>query len=214
MNLYGKAWPTYTVGYGKSAYKDDELADAAETARLLRRAHIPRWRSSRDTFERALPRIVSILEEPIAASSIVPMYFVCERARQDVKVALVGQGPDELFAGYTRHLGVQYGAQWRRLPRLAARQPRGRHRAAAAQRGAQARRLRARRRGPSAALPNVFSLMPGDEVDGAVPRPALLPAGAGDRIVDFWQDLSPRWKAPTNSAASRCWRSARRCPTS
>ena len=29
------------------------------------------------------------------------MYFVCERARQDVKVALVGQGPDELFGGYT-----------------------------------------------------------------------------------------------------------------
>ena len=36
---------------------------------------------------------MSVLEEPIAASSIVPMYFVCERARQDVKVALVGQGP-------------------------------------------------------------------------------------------------------------------------
>jgi len=31
------------------------------------------------------------------------MYFVCERARQDVKVALIGQGPDELFGGYTRH---------------------------------------------------------------------------------------------------------------
>ena len=30
---------------------------------------------------------------------IVPMYFVCERAREDVKVALVGQGPDELFGG-------------------------------------------------------------------------------------------------------------------
>ena len=56
------------------------------------------------------------LEEPIAASSIVPMYFVCQRARQDVKVALVGQGPDELFGGYRRHLGVRYGAMWARLP--------------------------------------------------------------------------------------------------
>ena len=58
------------------------------------------------------------MEEPIASSSIVPMYFVCERARQDVKVALVGQGPDELFGGYRRHLGVRYGALWARSAEL------------------------------------------------------------------------------------------------
>ena len=67
-------------------------------------------------FERSLPKIVACLEEPIASSSIVPMYFVCQRARQDVKVAFIGQGPDELFGGYTRHLGVQYGDLWRGLP--------------------------------------------------------------------------------------------------
>ena len=71
---------------------------------------------SRATFEETLPKIVGFLEEPIAASSIVPMYFVCERARQDVKVALVGQGPDELFGGYRRHLGVRYGDVWAGLP--------------------------------------------------------------------------------------------------
>ena len=60
--------------------------------------------------------IVGKLEEPIAASSIVPMSFVCARARQDVKVALIGQGPDELFAGYVRHLGVAYGHRWRQVP--------------------------------------------------------------------------------------------------
>ncbi len=44
------------------------------------------------------------------------MYFVCQRARADVKVALIGQGPDELFCGYKRHLGVHYGESWRSLP--------------------------------------------------------------------------------------------------
>jgi asparagine synthase (glutamine-hydrolysing) len=71
----------------------------------------------RREFERSLPAIVSSLEEPIASSSIVPMYFVCRRAREDVKVVLVGQGPDELFCGYKRHLGIHYGDAWRKLPR-------------------------------------------------------------------------------------------------
>ena len=72
MNLYGKAWPTYTVGYGKAAYKDDELTDAAETARCSR----PGTRRSSSAARPSNARcreIVSILEEPIAASSIVPM---------------------------------------------------------------------------------------------------------------------------------------------
>src|SRR6202000_913357 len=68
------------------------------------------------TFEEMLQTIVSCLEEPIASSSIVPMYFVCKRAREDVKVALIGQGPDELFGGYRRHLGVRYGAYWGTIP--------------------------------------------------------------------------------------------------
>src|SRR5205823_1195372 len=115
MNEQGGPWPAYTVGYGDS-FKDDELSDAAETARLLGARHIT-VRLDRREFEEALPQIVRSLEEPVASSSIVPMYFISQRARQDVKVALIGQGPDELFGGYNRHLGVYYGDWWRSLPR-------------------------------------------------------------------------------------------------
>ena len=107
MNEQGGPWPAYTIGYGET-FEDDELADAAETASLLGARHI-QVRLDQAEFERSLPDIVECLEEPIAASSIVPMYFVCQRARQDVKVVLIGQGPDELFGGYKRHLGVRYG---------------------------------------------------------------------------------------------------------
>ena len=189
MNQSGNGWRTYTVGYGSAAYKDDELGDAAETARLFGARH-SQVELSRDTFERTLSRIVSIVEEPIAASSIVPMYYVCERARQDVKVALVGQGPDELFAGYTRHLGVQYGAQWRQLPAWLRKAL-----------GAGIERLprnEALKRGVYALdapdrlerFRNVFSLLPGYEVD-ALFRRDVLPPGAGDRVVDLWRDLAP-----------------------
>lgn len=114
MNEQGGPWPAYTVGYGES-FEDDELADAVETARALGARHVI-VNLDQSEFEQSLPKIVRSLEEPVAASSIVPMYFVSQRARQDVKVALIGQGPDELFGGYTRHLGVQYGNWWRHLP--------------------------------------------------------------------------------------------------
>ncbi|HEY1789396.1 MAG TPA: asparagine synthase (glutamine-hydrolyzing) [Verrucomicrobiae bacterium] len=115
MNEHGRDWPAYTIGYGET-FADDELVDAAETASLLGARHV-QVRLDREEFEKSLPDIVRFLEEPVASSSIVPMYFVCRRARQDVKVALIGQGPDELFGGYTRHLGVQYGNYWRGMPK-------------------------------------------------------------------------------------------------
>ena len=115
MNEHGRDWPAYTIGYGKS-FADDELVDAAQTASLLGARHI-QVRLDQEEFEKSLPNIVRFLEEPVAASSIVPMYFVCQRARQDVKVALIGQGPDELFGGYKRHLGIRYGNFWRGMPK-------------------------------------------------------------------------------------------------
>jgi asparagine synthase (glutamine-hydrolysing) len=114
MSERGKGWPAYSIGYGKS-FKDDELTDAAETAALFG-ARCIQVQLDQEEFERALPQIVTCVEEPIASSSIVPMYFVCQRAREDVKVAFIGQGPDELFGGYKRHLGIHYGNVWRRLP--------------------------------------------------------------------------------------------------
>ncbi len=114
MNLYGDSWPTFTVGYG-AGYKDDELATGNRSAEIFSSRHTSVL-LSKDKFEANLSTIVSYLEEPVASSSIVPMFFVSEAARKDVKVALIGQGPDELFGGYPRHLGVRYGAYWRGLP--------------------------------------------------------------------------------------------------
>ncbi len=187
MGLNGDKWPTYTVGYGKSAYDDDELADAAASARIFGASN-ESVHLDKAMFERALPGIVATLEEPIASSSIVPMYFVCQRARQDVKVALVGQGPDELFGGYTRHLGVQYGALWRGMPgwlRQSLASGIGRlSRNEALKRGVYSLNVDDRMQ----RYQNVFSIMPGDVVDSLFKR-SLLPEGAGDVIVDLWGDL-------------------------
>ncbi len=186
MNQFGSAWPTFTVGYG-SQFSDDELADAADSAAQFSSKHTSVM-ITRDSFETALPEIVKKLEEPIATSSIVPMYFVCQRARQDVKVALVGQGPDELFGGYRRHLGVRYGARWRSLPRsiralvtsAIAALPRNEM----LKRGLYSLDVPQRMR----RYQQVLSLLPGQQIDDLFQN-GQVPRDAGDRILDSWDGL-------------------------
>jgi len=186
MDLQGDSWPTYTVGYGKS-FKDDELADAAKTAEYFSAPHM-QVELDRETFEAKLPKIISFLEEPVATSSIVPMYFVCKRARQDVKVALIGQGPDELFGGYTRHLGVRYGAYWRNFPKLFKNTlsaaikylPRNE----ALKRGVYSLNVPDRMK----RYQHVFSILPGEDIDSLFLE-GILPEGSGDRVLEFWSDL-------------------------
>src|SRR4029434_7351607 len=189
MNEHGGPWPAYTVGYGDS-YRDDELTDAAETAALLGGTHAT-VRLDRGEFERSLPSIVASLEEPIAASSIVPMYFVSRRASQDVKVGLIGQGPDELFGGYKRPVGVRYGEYLRKLPApvrslvgsAVGRLPRNETlKRGVASLAVDDRLIR---------YQQVFSLAPADTVD-ALFRDGLLPLTVGDRVLDCWRDLVPQ----------------------
>lgn len=188
MNEQGGPWPAYTVGYGKS-FKDDEIADAAETAKLLGAHHVT-VQLDRHAFEAALPRIVDSLEEPVASSSIVPMYFISQRARQDVKVALIGQGPDELFGGYKRHLGVHYGSWWRALPG-SLRAPLGSAmkrlpRNEALKRGANSLGIDDRLK----RYQQVFSIATAKEVDDLF-RDDVLP-GSSPSLVGSWSELLPQ----------------------
>ncbi|MBK9170099.1 MAG: asparagine synthase (glutamine-hydrolyzing) [Bryobacterales bacterium] len=187
MRQSGGSWRTYTVGYGTD-FADDELVDAARTAERYSSIHTS-VRLDQRMFDEALPKIVSCLEEPIASSSIVPMYFVCERARQDVKVALVGQGPDELFGGYRRHLGVRYAAAWSGLPGWV-RTPVGALVNALP-------RNETLKRGVAALHPagrmqryrGVLSLMSGETVDGLFADGILGDGAPGEAILQCWDGI-------------------------
>jgi asparagine synthase (glutamine-hydrolysing) len=186
MNEQGRDWPAYTIGYGKG-FEDDELADATESAKLLGAKHIA-VQLDQTEFENALPKIVGSLEEPVASSSIVPMYFVCQRARQDVKVVLLGQGPDELFGGYNRHLGVHYGSLWRNLPhriqsvagKMVSKLPRN----ATLKRAVHSLGIENR----LTRYQNVFSLAPDGIVNGLFREPQ------SPGLVNYWESLLPQMK--------------------
>jgi asparagine synthase (glutamine-hydrolysing) len=190
MNEYGSSWPAYTIGYGKS-FADDELFDAAETASLFGARHVT-VKLDQSEFERSLPGIVECLEEPIAASSIVPMYFISQRARQDVKVALIGQGPDELFGGYKRHLGVHYGELWRGLPgglrSMIGLAVNGLPRSEMLKRGVHSLSNEDRLK----RYQDVFSLAPGETIN-ALFRNGVLPEKPDKQdLVKFWRELAPQ----------------------
>jgi asparagine synthase (glutamine-hydrolysing) len=187
MNLYGNSWRTFTVGYG-NVFADDELADAKQTASIFDSKHTEVL-LDRQTFEGSLARVVEFMEEPVATPSVLPMFFVCERARQDVKVALVGQGPDELFGGYRRHIGIRYGQLWGGLPKwmrgpissVVESLPRNE----TLKRGVRSLDTQGRLR----RYQQVLSLLPGDQVDGLF-KSDILPPAAGDEALRSWEEFS------------------------
>jgi asparagine synthase (glutamine-hydrolysing) len=186
MRQNGDCWNTYSVGYGTS-FAGDELDSAARTAEILKAPNVS-LRISRDLFEQSLPEILTTLEEPIASSSIVPMYHICQKAREGVKVAFVGQGPDELFGGYTRHLGVHYGEYWRALPH-SMRSLLGVALGRNGRREWVKRGLYSLDTGDRLTrYQRVFSLLPGDHIDSLFRRD-VLKIGASEDILILWKDL-------------------------
>lgn len=64
-----------------------------------------------------LPRLPDLVDEPLGDSSILPTYLLSSFARQHVKVALGGDGGDELFAGYSTLQAHRLAGYYTRIPR-------------------------------------------------------------------------------------------------
>ncbi|MBK6899704.1 MAG: asparagine synthase (glutamine-hydrolyzing) [bacterium] len=91
---------TITVGFDQRQW--DESPAAAHTASLLETEHIVEIVSLPDA-EKMLTRYVACYDQPFADASGVPTLVLAEAARRHVKVALGGDGGDEVFCGYSRY---------------------------------------------------------------------------------------------------------------
>ena len=77
---------------------------ASEIAKYLGTNHTEIEISSKDALD-LVPKISEIYTEPFSDSSQIPTYLICKAAKDSgYKVALTGDGADELFGGYNRHL--------------------------------------------------------------------------------------------------------------
>lgn len=104
----------YTVRIPHPDY--DESAASAETAKAIGIDH-----TILDCDPSPADDLVRLIEQlglPFGDSSLLPTYWVCKAAREHVKVALSGDGGDELFGGYRRHTINPTLNRWRRLLRL------------------------------------------------------------------------------------------------
>lgn len=113
---------TYTIGFVEQAF--DEGRHAARVAEHLGTDH-SELRLVPEDVQALVPRLAGIFDEPFADPSQLPTLLVSQLARQQVTVALCGDGGDELFGGYNRYVyGAQILARVNRIPRVV-RQPVG-----------------------------------------------------------------------------------------
>lgn len=101
-----KPLKTFTVGFAEGLFADDEIAGAAITAKTLDLPHY-HTRVEFSDFINQLKEVISIVEEPIATNSIIPMYWLSKLASGHVKVVLSGQGADEPLYGYRKYKGLK-----------------------------------------------------------------------------------------------------------
>jgi asparagine synthase (glutamine-hydrolysing) len=91
----------FTVGFSEQTAAD-EIQDAAETARIVGMDH-EYVRMGFGNFLELLPSVNSIIEEPLATTSVIPMFYLSQLASSRVNVVLSGQGADETMGGYRRY---------------------------------------------------------------------------------------------------------------
>ena len=105
---------TFTIAVDDDPRFDESLA-ARRVAEMYRTEHHEIRVRQRDMLD-VLPDVLESFDEPFADSSAIPTYLVSRETRRHVKVALSGDGGDELFAGYRSYLGEYWRARYLMVP--------------------------------------------------------------------------------------------------
>ncbi len=110
---------TCSIGFDETDHDETRFAD--EVAQRFATNHRKRIVEAGDFG--LIDTLVEAFDEPFADASALPTYRVCELAREKVTVALSGDGADEAFAGYRRHVFHAGEERARRLLPLGLRKP-------------------------------------------------------------------------------------------
>jgi asparagine synthase (glutamine-hydrolysing) len=103
---------TYSIGFDDPTY--DETGYSRQVAAHLGVSHT--IEVIRPDATALFSQLMWYMDDPIADFSIFPTYLVSQVARRDVKVALSGDGGDELFGGYETYAAQSAERLWNRVP--------------------------------------------------------------------------------------------------
>ncbi len=90
---------TCSIGFDEKKFNETEFAQAVADQYKTEHHEFTVHQNVKDNLE----KMVRYFDEPFADPSLVPTYFVSELARQQVTVAIAGDGGDEVFAGYQKY---------------------------------------------------------------------------------------------------------------
>lgn len=99
---------TFSISFDDPRY--DESMHARAVAGHLGTDH-HEFRVTADAVH-DLPKLAAVFGEPFADSSALPTHYLARETRKHVKVALSGDGGDELFGGYDRYRAMRLSARW------------------------------------------------------------------------------------------------------
>lgn len=105
---------TFSIGFEG---KYDESKEAKLVSNKFKTKHHHKYFAEKD-FKKLLPKIFYYYDEPFADPSMFPMLFLSKFAREKLTVAISGDGGDEIFGGYPRHIKGRQLALLKKTPSL------------------------------------------------------------------------------------------------
>jgi len=103
----------YTLRFEEESFDEGTFAEAV--AWQLKMELVTVWVKPGDVRD-GLKSLIHLVGEPLADPAWIPAALLARRAAQDVKLALVGEGADELFGGYPTYIGAGLARRFARLP--------------------------------------------------------------------------------------------------
>ena len=94
---------TFTIGFQGDSNSEHGVSE--QTAKVIGSKHFVKIFESVELLNTSI-EFITKLDEPNGDRSCVPTYLLCKHASSQVKVALGGDGGDELFSGYSRYPGL------------------------------------------------------------------------------------------------------------
>ncbi|PPR27423.1 MAG: Asparagine synthetase [glutamine-hydrolyzing] 1 [Alphaproteobacteria bacterium MarineAlpha9_Bin4] len=102
-----KKIPHFTVGFKNQGNYYDEASSASKLSKYFGFEHNIIYLDS-NKIKPQIEEIISTCDEPFADSSSIATYMIAKETSQHIKVALSGDGGDEIFGGYRKYMAYRW----------------------------------------------------------------------------------------------------------